>query len=176
MQYKRIMIFGSPGSGKSTLGLRLSKKLGLPLYHNDKYFYTHNWIERDIQEFFDISCALTKQDAYIMDGNCMRMMLERNVPDVDMMIYLDVPRLKCLYRVLKRYVFNMIFGKNKELQDRAPGCDEQLSWHFLSHNLWTYKKRQEPRIELVRAKYPHIIFMHIDTVEKLQKLENMLVS
>lgn len=37
--YQKICIFGRPGSGKSTFALQLHKKLNLPLYHLDKYFY-----------------------------------------------------------------------------------------------------------------------------------------
>ena len=47
----RIMIFGRPGSGKTTFAYELSKKLNLPLYHLDKYFFTANWVQRDYQEF-----------------------------------------------------------------------------------------------------------------------------
>jgi adenylate kinase family enzyme len=48
---KRIMIFGIPGSGKSTFAAKLSQQLGLPLFHLDKYFFTRDWQERDYDEF-----------------------------------------------------------------------------------------------------------------------------
>lgn len=47
----KIMIFGRPGGGKSTSANQLSKELGLPIYHLDKYFYVENWVERNYQEF-----------------------------------------------------------------------------------------------------------------------------
>jgi adenylate kinase family enzyme len=37
--FKRIMIFGRPGSGKSTFATWLSRALNLPLHHLDKHFY-----------------------------------------------------------------------------------------------------------------------------------------
>ncbi|WP_158617391.1 hypothetical protein [Legionella sp. km772] len=45
------MIIGRPGSGKSTFSVQLQKKLNLPLFHLDKYFFEKNWVERDYQEF-----------------------------------------------------------------------------------------------------------------------------
>src|SRR3989344_7529068 len=154
MRYKRIMIFGSPGSGKSTLGLFLSRKLDLPLFHNDKNFYIRDWIERNVQEFFDITFNITQQKNYIIDGNCTRMMLERDCSGrVDMIIYLDVARSICLWRVIKRFVKNKLFGKEPQLHDRAPGCGERLSWNFLKNNLWTYRKKTEPRLLKIREKY-----------------------
>ncbi len=41
------MIFGRPGSGKTTFAFQLSQKTGLPLYHIDRHFYIDNWIARD---------------------------------------------------------------------------------------------------------------------------------
>jgi adenylate kinase family enzyme len=48
------MVFGLPGSGKSTFATQLAYSLGLPIYHLDKYFYVGNWVEREYQEFLDI--------------------------------------------------------------------------------------------------------------------------
>ena len=44
------MIFGRPGSGKSTFANQLGKKLKLLVYPLDKYFYVRNWVERDKQD------------------------------------------------------------------------------------------------------------------------------
>lgn len=51
---KKIMIFGRPGSGKSTFATWLSQSLDLPLHHLDKHFYIRNWVERDYNEFLQI--------------------------------------------------------------------------------------------------------------------------
>jgi adenylate kinase family enzyme len=50
---KKIMIFGRPGSGKSTFALDLQKMLKIPFYHLDKYFFRDNWVERDYDEFLE---------------------------------------------------------------------------------------------------------------------------
>ena len=39
----KIAIIGNAGSGKSTLGFELHKKLDLPLYHLDQYYWKPNW-------------------------------------------------------------------------------------------------------------------------------------
>jgi len=39
---KKILIIGSPGSGKSTLSKKLKEKLKLPLIHLDKIFWKPN--------------------------------------------------------------------------------------------------------------------------------------
>lgn len=45
--FNKIMVFGLPGSGKSTFATKLAQFLNLPIYHLDKHFYVENWIERD---------------------------------------------------------------------------------------------------------------------------------
>jgi len=50
---KKIMIFGRPGSGKSTFALDLQKMLNIPLRHLGKYFFRDNWVERDYDEFLE---------------------------------------------------------------------------------------------------------------------------
>lgn len=55
---KRIMIFGIPGSGKSTFALKLSRLLNLPLFHLDKYFFVSGWEERNYEEFLQIQQGL----------------------------------------------------------------------------------------------------------------------
>ena len=47
----KIAIIGSPGSGKSTLAFQLHKKLHLPLFHLDQYFWQPGWQRPDREEF-----------------------------------------------------------------------------------------------------------------------------
>ena len=42
LQYKRINIVGSPGSGKSTLSSRLSELLNIEMFDLDDYLYDNN--------------------------------------------------------------------------------------------------------------------------------------
>lgn len=59
----KIMVFGLPGSGKSTFATKLAQSLNLPIYHLDRHFYVENWVERDYQEFLEIQHLLsTNQD------------------------------------------------------------------------------------------------------------------
>ena len=42
---KRIIVIGSPGSGKSTLSRNLSEITGIPLIHLDKEFWNYDWVK-----------------------------------------------------------------------------------------------------------------------------------
>jgi adenylate kinase family enzyme len=63
MNYAKVMIFGRPGSGKSTFALKLSQTTGLPLYHLDKYFFESHWKERNYQEFLSDQQSLSNSSA-----------------------------------------------------------------------------------------------------------------
>jgi adenylate kinase family enzyme len=41
---KKILVLGAPGSGKTFCALELSKKLNIPVYHLDSYYYKSNWV------------------------------------------------------------------------------------------------------------------------------------
>ena len=61
------MIFGRPGSGKSTFATWLSNFYPLPIYHLDKYFYIRNWLERDYNEFLEIQENIVNSESWIID-------------------------------------------------------------------------------------------------------------
>jgi broad-specificity NMP kinase len=108
------MIFGIPGSGKSTFALRLSHLLNLPLFHLDKYFFTSGWQERKYEEFLAIQKEIVEQDSWIIDGNATRS-LEIRYKEADVVIYFRFNRLLCFYRVFKR----LISKKSISLNARA---------------------------------------------------------
>lgn len=167
--YKGIMIFGCPGSGKSTLAKKLSYKLGLPLFHNDKLYFSNNWVEQPKEDFEADLCEITALPEYIIDGNCARVLLERDLP-VDLVIYLDVPLWKCYWRVLKRR-----FTKDSSIDDRAPECEERLAWSFLK-SMWGYKEKTEPRLQKLKLQYPNTTFVHVRSENELKEVERLLIQ
>jgi adenylate kinase family enzyme len=113
---QRIMVFGRPGGGKSTFATWASQSLGLPLHHLDKHFYVSHWIERDYNDFLAIQQHIVETQSWIVDGNSIRS-LEMRWSRADLVLYFNLPKLVCLYRVIKRF-----FRPNKHFDDRAPQC------------------------------------------------------
>ena len=148
----RIMIFGRPGSGKSTFALKLSQQLHLPLYHLDRYFFTRDWIERDYSEFLQIQKEIVDKDSWIIDGNAIRS-LEMRYQRADIVIYFCYPKLKCLWRIIKR----RFLSKNHRIKDKAEGCTETIHWSLIKY-LWTYETRVQSQIIELRKKYPTVKF------------------
>ncbi len=89
---------------KSVLARRLGKAHTIPVCHLDRYYWRPGWVEVDQKAFTEVHKALISQDQWIVEGNSMITFDER-VEAADTIIYLDLPRLSCLWRVVKRRFF-----------------------------------------------------------------------
>jgi adenylate kinase family enzyme len=138
---KRILILGSGGAGKSTFARQLAAVLKIELIHLDKLYWLPKWREPAKEEWRKILAETVKRDSWIMDGNFTGS-LDLRLPACDTVIFLDAPRLLCMWRVLKRVV---LFSKNGR-PDMAEGCPERFDWKFMLY-LWGYPTQVKPRIK-----------------------------
>lgn len=137
---KKIAIIGCSGSGKTTLANELGRRLMLPVYHLDRYFWLPGWVERDYDQFLKLHAQLCARDEWIMDGNQVRTIPHR-VVTADVVIFLDMPRRICLWRTFKRWWQ----GQFKRRADLAEGCNDRLTFKFFWY-VWCYQKKYRPRV------------------------------
>lgn len=137
---EKIIIIGSSGAGKSTLANKLGTKLTLDVHHLDAYFWQPGWVMCSSSEQIAIQNQLVKKKSWIIDGNYGDT-LNLRIKASDTIIFLDIPRLTCLYHVLKR----VIRYNNKTRPDMGKECPEKLDLSFLKWT-WNFKQNQRPRI------------------------------
>jgi adenylate kinase family enzyme len=137
---KRVLVIGSGGAGKSTFAVQLAERTGLPLIHLDALFWGPGWVETPRDEWASRVSELASAERWIMDGNYGGS-LDARLACCDTVIFLDVPRVVCLWRVIRRRI--RFHGRSRP--DMTAGCVEQLSWEFLSW-IWTYPSRRRPRV------------------------------
>ena len=101
MNAKRIMIIGSPGSGKSTFARRLRDKSGLPLFYLDMIKHKPDKTEIPREEFNIKLAEILKLPEWIIDGNYQRT-LEVRMQEADAIILFDLPTAICLEGVKAR--------------------------------------------------------------------------
>ncbi len=135
---KRIAIIGSGGAGKTTLGRTLSERLGIPVIHLDAHFWTPGWVPTPREDWVQAERELMQPEAWIVDGNFFRTM-DARLALADTVIFLDLPRLTCLARVLKRRV--RYHGRSRP--DMAAGCPEKIDLEFLRW-IWDYPRTKRP--------------------------------
>jgi len=147
----KIMVFGLPGSGKSTFAIQLAQYLDLPIYHLDKHFYIENWVERDYQEFLDIQQSFVNQSKWVIDGNAMKS-LEMRFQKADVAVYFHYSVFLCLWRILKR-----VFHKNWHISDLAEGCTKSVRFRLIKY-MFRFHRRYSSKIKELCDKYPHVDF------------------
>lgn len=164
----RIMIFGRPGSGKSTCAVKLSQQLRIPVYHLDKYFYKENWQERNYQDFLHIQQELIAQDSWIIDGNNTKS-LEMRYARANVVLYFKYSRLICLWRIFKR-----LWYKDAAIQDRAKGCQETVRWQLIRY-MWSFDQRVSAALEHLQAQYPAVKLYVVQSDVQLKRIVNKLL-
>lgn len=137
---KKILIIGSCGAGKSTFAVRLSERLGLPVIHLDKFYWNPGWVKTPEPEWHERVAELIRRDSWIIDGNYSGT-LDVRLAACDTVIFLDVVRAVCLWRVLKRVA---TYRKGSR-PDMAEGCREKIDLEFVRW-VWGYPTRTRPKI------------------------------
>jgi len=137
---RRILIIGSGGAGKSTVATRLGQLLNLEVHHLDKFYWRPGWVETPREEWRQIVTELIDRDSWIIDGNYGGT-LELRLQKCDTIVFLDMPRLLCVWRIVKR---NFRY-RNGGRPDIAEGCPEKLDPEFVSW-VWNYSRRARPKV------------------------------
>jgi adenylate kinase family enzyme len=147
---QRIAIVGCSGGGKSTLARELGAALKLPVIHLDALFWKPGWVEGDANEFREAVEAAVAADRWICEGNFIRASGLR-FQRADTIIWLELPRLVCLWRAFVRAV--TAFGRTRA--DLAPDCPEKIDPEFYRY-IWDWDRLTRPRMQrAIETLAPH---------------------
>lgn len=160
----KIMVFGRPGSGKSTFAKKLHDKFNIPLYHLDKYFFKDNWVEEDYEKFTSIQKDFVSRENWIIDGNCVQS-LELRYSNADLVLFFSYPKLLCLIRLFKR-----LYNKNSAIDDRAKNCKESVTLKLIRY-MWNFNKRVDNQVKEFRKRYPDVKFVKVKSDKDLKSIE-----
>lgn len=141
MQYKRILVLGCCGSGKTTFSLSLGEITGIPVVHLDKLYWKPGWTEPTRAEFHAALINELSKEAWIMDGNYART-LPLRLQYCDSVLYFDLPRFICLWGVIGRFLKNR--GRNR--LDVGSGCPEKIDGEFIRYT-WNFRRHQDAEMK-----------------------------
>lgn len=137
---RRVLVIGPGGSGKSTLAARIAEVTGLPLIHLDALYWRPGWQPMPGDEWREIVSGLVRRSSWVMDGNYGGT-LDMRIAAADTIIFLDWPRLRCIWRVIKRRI--VYAGRSRPTM--PAGCPERVTIDFLRW-IWDYPRSRRPAI------------------------------
>ena len=141
--YKKILIVGCGGAGKSTLARKMGEAFGLPVVHLDRLWWLPGWVHREREEFDRLLTAELNKPAWIVEGNFSRTFPLR-LQYADLCIYLDVDLDTCLEGIHARW--EQYRGRTRP--DMTEGCEEQIDPEF---EQWVRDFNTDTRPVMLRA-------------------------
>ncbi len=102
VRMEKIVIIGSPGAGKSTFARKLGSILTIKVVHLDRVFWRYDWQEKPRETRIDILQKLVQEKQWLIEGTYLGSS-EPRLNKADTIIFLDIPFLLCLERIIKRH-------------------------------------------------------------------------
>ena len=99
--YRRVLVIGCPGGGKSTFSRALHAATGLPLHHLDMMYWTSDRTTVTRETFLTRLQTVLDTDSWIIDGNYSSTM-EQRMKTCDVVFFLDYPVEVCLEGIAAR--------------------------------------------------------------------------
>lgn len=135
--FRRILVVGTTGSGKTTLAHELSTIGKLPHTQLDLLRYQNNWRMAPAPEFIEKVTGVAGDDSWVIDGNYAAVR-ELIWGRADLVIWLDYSLHVMLYRLLIRTFVRLITSAdlgngNREQLGRVFGRHSVIVWAIRSH-------------------------------------------
>lgn len=124
-RYKRILVIGSTGAGKTTFARQLAARLNIPYIELDSLYWEPNWTARPLYEFRADVEEFASGEAWIADGNYTSAR-DALWPRAQVVIWLD-------------YGFWLTFGRLMRRTYRRIFTSEKL-WNGNRENVWNSLK------------------------------------
>jgi len=153
---RRVAVIGCIGAGKSTLARQLGERLDLPVIHLDLLWWDNSAYRitgadtvaahtMPVDEFRQLQLELAAGDRWIIDGGYIPD-LNTRLPRADTIVFLDLPRHICLWRLVRRH--------NRRRPDYPDQVREGTGWLLLLIRwIYRYPRQKRPAIEQAIAEH-----------------------
>ena len=101
MSPRRIVVLGCAGSGKTSLAQQIGERTGLPVICLDEI--SRRLSSRgDLPSFRSLLKDAHANEDWISDGNFAQVSFDIRLPRAELIIWLELPRVFCAWRVCRR--------------------------------------------------------------------------
>ncbi|MBQ7597352.1 MAG: adenylate kinase [Clostridia bacterium] len=154
--YKKVVVIGCCGAGKSTFSKQLAQISDLPLYHLDNIYWKPDQSHLKHRAFLKEQRKIMRTDRWIMDGNYGKTMMHR-LKRCDIVYFFDLPTADCLQGVMKR---------DKKRNDIA--CELEPNEDFLNY-IKSFQEKTRPAILLRFSKLPNLNIITFQSHEEIDR-------
>lgn len=168
---KRIVIIGNGGSGKSTLGEKLSKILNIEVTHLDKITFKPGWIRVEESEFRKTLDEIISEENWIVEGWSYHSTLKKRLEASTVIIYLKFNIFFCYRNALLRHI-KYSFRQNPYDPPNSPILKKT---NKMVKAMWKVYKVYEPELQqmLEELKERKKIFVFENRKEVNRFLDNV---
>ena len=118
---RKIVLKGTSGAGKTTLGAEVARRLGVPFIELDALHHGPNWTEATSEELqARVRATMANApDGWVIDGNYDSKLGDTAVAEADTIVWLDLPLPLKYSRVFRRTLHRIrndieLWNGNKE--------------------------------------------------------------
>ena len=140
------------GSGKSTTGRALAKRLGVPFVELDALVHGQNWTETPDHELRRILEPVLAGEGWVIDGGYRRKIGDLVLERADVVVWIDLPIRVWFPRLIRRTVRRvrrneeLWNGNHESLRDAIGGRDALIPYAVRAH----FSRRRRYPVELAR--------------------------
>lgn len=168
--YKRFVVIGSTGCGKSTMAENLSKKFSLNFIELDALYWLPDWTHISIEDFQARVALAIQKDRWAVAGN-YRFAREMTWDAAEVVVWLDYSFWTIFWRLWKRtwrrwWNQELLWGANRERlwpHLKIWSVQDSLFAWLIS----TYQRRKTEYTELLsQPRYAHLVLVHLKTPQE----------
>jgi adenylate kinase family enzyme len=160
---RRVNLKGTSGSGKTTFGQELARRLGVPFVELDALHHGPNWAEPTNDEFrARVREAIdAAPDGWVIDGNYDSKLGATVTGEADTIVWLDLPlrvKLRRLWRRTSNRIRNDVElwnGNRETWWNAVVGPQSLFSWMLRTHvrqrREWPRRFAGDPRLVRLRS-------------------------
>lgn len=160
---RRIVIYGTSGIGKTTLGTELARRLGVPFIELDALHHGPNWAEPPAEVFrARVRAAMdAAPDGWVIDGNYLSRLGDTVSAAADTIVWLDLPLWVMFPRLWRRTMHRIVNkvelwnGNRETWRDQFASRETIFYWSvnrlYRYRREWPVRFAGDPRLVRLRS-------------------------
>ena len=127
----KIAVLGYAGSGKTYLSDYIGKNKNIPVLHLDNIKWDKEWKPVDDSLILPKVADFMAKEDWIIDGYYTYLLIDERLETADKIILLQLPRMTCFFRALKRTKAR-----------RQDGYKNDMNWWFVKFTLFGCRNKE----------------------------------